>query len=180
MISKLSLQEIKTDDCKVLRLLDNSTYNPNLPITNGILEVTPPGYDCPVFFNVDPYFNIALTSSNLKLSPEYELTQLVSLPDGVYTIKYSIKPNNSIYVEYELFRNCQINFQYINNVCQLFQARCELSLKEFERRLEKLNWIKQLIDASKYKVEECGDKKQGIELYNEARLMLDEYCKNSC
>lgn len=180
MISKLFVQEIKTDDCKILRLADNSFYNPALPVTNGILEVTPPGYDCPVIFNVDQYFNVGLNSTTLKINTGMADSQLGALPDGVYAIKYSIKPNNSLFVEYDMLRNCQQVHQYINEICKLFTAKCDLTKKDFECKRTKLIWIRELIDAAKYKVDECGERKEGLALYNEATNLLKELNKNCC
>lgn len=180
MISKLLVQEIRTDDCKILRLADNSLYNPALAVTNAILEITPPGYDCPIIFNVEKYFNTAFNSSSLKLIPSLETSQLTNLPDGVYTIKYSIKPNNSLFVEYDLLRTCQATYSYINELCKLFEARCTLSTKSFELKLSRLRWIKELLEASKFEVEDRGRRKEGLDLYNEAVKSLRDYTNLKC
>lgn len=180
MISKLLVQEIKTDDCKILRLADNSLYNPALPVTNAILEITPPGYDCPVIFNVQKYFNTAFNSTLLTLTSSLEESQLVALPDGVYTIKYSIKPNNSLFVEYDLMRTCQATYSYINEICRLFDSRCDISRKTFEMKLQKLRWIRELLDVSKYMVEDKGKRKEGLDLYNEAVKALRDYSGIKC
>lgn len=177
MISKLLVQEIRTDDCKILRLADNSHYNATITVANGILEVTPPGYDCAVIYNVEQYFNVALNSVTLNLNGG---ETLVSLPDGVYSIKYSIKPNNALFVEYDLLRNCKQTQQYINEICKLFKAKCDISHKEFECKRKDLIWIKELIDAAKYKVDECGERKKGLELYNEATALLNALNNKYC
>lgn len=178
MVSKLAIQEIPGNDCKYLRLVDNSVYNLSIPIENGILEITPPGYNCPVIFNVDPYFNTAFNSSVLKTSPPSASTQLFDLPDGIYKIKYSINPNSVLFVEYDLFRNCRQMCSYIRAICDLFSDRCELTKSKFEERRKKLIWIKELIDAAKYMVEEFGDCDAGLDLYNEANSLLKE--TNDC
>ena len=179
MISKLGIQEIPGNDCKYLRLVDNSYYNPNLTITNEILEITAPGYDCPVVFNVDHHFNTVFNSSLLKINTS-QPTHLVPLPDGVYHIKYSINPNAAIFVEYDLFRNCQLQGRYAIAVCKLFSKKCFLPHREFESARKELIWIKELIDASKYIIEESCDIKAGLELYNEAYALLNDVNKCYC
>lgn len=178
MITRLSLQEIPSNNCRFLRIADNSWYNPNIPVTNAILEVTPPGFSCPVVFPVTKLFNTALNSSLLKIAPASSYGDLLPLPDGVYAIKYSIAPNNELYIEYDLFRNCQLTQRYMKSICDLFSEQCDKTSREFAEARRKLIWIKELIDASKYMVEECGQAKKGIELYNEASRLLSDV--NGC
>lgn len=180
MISRLNIQEIPGNDCKYLRLVDNSYYNPDIAISNEILEITPPGFDCPVIFNVDHHFNTAFNSSLLKTSPTNPNVILTELPDGLYHIKYSINPNLVLYVEHNHFRTCKLQSKYAVSICDLFSKRCELSHKNFEEKRKELIWIKELIDASKYLVEECCDIKSGIELYNEASELLQNINKCYC
>lgn len=180
MISKLALQEIPSSDCKYLRLVDNSYYNPSLTIANEILEITPPGYDCPVVFNVDHHFNSVFNSTTLNINSSQSGSHLMPLPDGVYHLKYSINPNAALFVEYDLFRNCQLMSRYAQAICKLFSKKCDLSLKQFEESRRDLIWIKELIDASKYLVEECSDIKAGLELYNEAYNLLNNVNKCYC
>lgn len=178
MISKLFLQEIPSTDCRILTIRDSSHYNEDVNTENAILEVTPPGFKCAVFFELKPRFTITLNTSNLKILPAKTKDQLVCLPDGIYKIKYSVNPNAKLYVEYDLLRNTQQLQAFHTAVCDLFAKKCDMTLKLFEARRTKLIWIKELIDAAKWKVEECGDPDAGIELYNEATRLLDEF--NNC
>lgn len=173
MISRLEIQEIPAS-CKVLKLIDASTYNTNLPVNNAVLEVTPPGFSCPVAFTVSQNFSITLNSSTLQIAPAITQEDLVDLPDGIYYYKYSIQPNDQLFVEYSYLRNCQLLQKYQYEVCKLFSEREKITRKEFDEKKRKLTWIKELIDASKIKVEECGEQQEGIEMYNEAQRQLDK------
>lgn len=155
-----------------------STYNPDIPITNGVLEVTPPGFSCAVSFPVDQNFNITLNSSTLKIAPAITQAELIDLPDGIYYYKYSIKPNDKLFVEYAALRNCALLQKYYYAICELFTEREKITRREFEEKRRALIWIKELVDASKYKVEECGKEQEGIEMYNEALRLLER--KHSC
>lgn len=172
MITTLALQEIPTNDCKFMRLADNSVYNPNVPIENPILEILVPGFECAALINVTPGFNTLLNSSNLKIAPASGYNQLTVLPDGPYHIRYSIKPNDKLFVTYTLFRVCQITQRYLKAVCSLFDEQCGISKAEFEERRKKLVWVKELIDASKTLAEDCNEEQKAVDLYNEANRLL--------
>lgn len=173
MISRLEIQEIPAS-CKVIKLIDTSSYNTDIPVENGVLEVTPPGFSCPVTFTVDQGFSIVINSGTLHIAPAVTQEDLIDLSDGVYHYKYSIKPNDKVFVEYSAMRNCALLQKYYYRICTLFSDRDRITRKEFEETRRHLIWIKELIDASKYKVEECGDEVAGIDMYNEANRLLDK------
>lgn len=164
--------------CKTLKLIDASSYNPDIVTSNAILEVTPPGFSRPVVFPVQAGFSITLNSSTLNILPAVTLDQLIDLPDGIYYYKYSIQPNNQIFVEYSVLRMCQLSQKFYHAVCQLFSEREKITRREFEEKRRNLTWIKELMDAAKYQVEECGHENSAIEMYNEANRLLDR--KNNC
>jgi len=172
MTSQLEVQEIPTGSCKTLRLADNSNYLASVTVTNALLEITPPGASCPVVFEVEKDFSKTVNSASLNISPTQSYNDLVPLPDGPYEIKYSINPNLKVYVEYTLFRNCRLVDKYAGAICSLFNDRSKISHKEFDRRRKDLIWIKEVIDASKYIAEECGDIDAAMALYNEASILL--------
>lgn len=159
-----------------MRLIDNSFYNPSIAVENAIIEITVPGGSCPVAFYTQANFNTVFNSSTLGLLPTTTYNGLVNLPDGVYRIKYSIKPNNLIHEEFDHLRNCQQLQMYYQAVCDLFAQKCDLGKKEFNERLKSLEWIKQLIDAAKSMVEVCDNSVEGLELYDEAKHLLNNLC----
>lgn len=158
-----------------MKLVDSSSYNADIQVENGLIEVIPPGFQGPVVFNVEPNFSLILNSSNTKIAPAVSLRDLINLPDGVYRIKYSVKPNTQLFVEYSLLRNCLLMQKFYTSVCELFNDRSKIARKEFESRRAQLLWIKELIDASKYKVDEQADEYGGADMYNEANRLIDKY-----
>jgi hypothetical protein len=178
MSTKLFLQEIPTNDCRILTFCDSSFYNPDIDTTNAILEITPPGFDCAVFFELKPKFTITLNSSNLKILPAKTQSQLVCLPDGIYKIRYSVNPNTKLAVDYDFLRNTQQMAAYFRAVCNLFEKRDKITKLLFEQRRAQLVWIRDLIFGAKYKTEECGDCEAGINMYNEANRLLVDF--NNC
>lgn len=177
MVSRLEIQEIPAS-CKVLKLIDASSYNPDITTSNAVLEVTPPGFSCPIAFPVSAGFSITLNSSILQIAPAVTEDQLMNLPDGIYYYKYSVQPNDRLFVEYSALRSCQLSQKFYHAICELFSEREKITRKEFEEKRRNLIWIKELMDAAKYKVDECGEENSGIEMYNEANRLMDR--KNSC
>lgn len=175
MVTKLAIQELPNNDCRFLRLVDNSSYNPTLPVENAIIEITLPGKDCGVFFEVEKHFNTVFNTQLLGVAKASSHSDLLALPDGVYKIKYSIKPNAIIYEEFELLRNCRQLNRYYKAVCGLFSNKYSMNKRDFENQKKELVWIKELIEAAKYNVEDCDKREYGLELFREANELLDTF-----
>ncbi len=175
MKSNLSIQEIPTTNPNTLLLRDTSFYETE-PLDN-VLEITVPNGTAAVLFKVKKAFYKVLNSSNLKILPAKNVDDLIPLIDGVYFIKYSVKPNKYLFAEYNLFRNTSQIGIYNREIAKLFLDKPSIPLRDFDERLRKLNWIKELIDASKILVEDHQKIKEGIELYNEASDLLKKLDK---
>ncbi len=176
--SKLQIQEVPTGDANTMRLVDSSFYNPDLKVESAILEITPPSAQLPVLFNVQAGFSNLYNSSNLKILPAKNYSELVMLPDGIYIIKYSVKPNNKSYVEYNHLRNTSQMLSFNREIYELFSNRAIMSKREFQQRRESLTWIKELIDAAKVLVEDYQRVVDGVGLYNEANTLLTKLTKS--
>jgi hypothetical protein len=177
MISELLLDFSETNNLKTLRVNDSSFYNPKITPECGLLEVTPPGYINSINFNVDAHFSIVLNSSNLKLAKVNVYRNLGPLPDGVYTFRYSIKPNEDLWVEYDYLRVTDILKKYYQELCAL-KAQPYPQSKDFRERLSDLREIKGYIDIAQAEVNECGNRKKGMELYKYAQELLSVGCKS--
>lgn len=176
---QLSLDVPETNNCGILRVVDTSVYDEHVPVTCGLLEITPPGFNEPVRINVDPGFSLIITACDLELQITGCGETLQTLPDGVYDIKYSVSPNDKVYVEYHYLRICQINATYFNDLCRLEMAACEPQ-PDVKAALTELRMIRNFIDAAKAKVEYCDDVDAGMELYKYAKCRLDKFNGGSC
>lgn len=177
MVSQLILDIRDTSDVRTLRIDDSSFYNPNIKVECGLLEITPPGYIESINFNVEEGFSTVLNSSNLRLSKVRVYTDLSALPDGIYKIKYSIKPNSSAWVEYDYMRVNTILKQYNTELCSIKLQPSPLD-KKTKERLKRIREIKGYIDTSKLEVDEFGNRWRGLELYKYAQELLNTTCKN--
>lgn len=178
MITKLAIEQSSdTKDSRFLRIIDNSWYNPDIQVECAILEITLPGKDCAVAFNVEKNFNSVFNSKDLEVKKPECNDKLIPLPEGVYKIKYSIKPNNILYEEYYILFNEQQLENYSIAICELFSERNALTKKEFDDKVNDLFWIKFLITSAKDEVESCGNMEKGLELYDEAKELLRNFTK---
>ena len=92
--TRLSFDILETNDCKTLGLYDTSFYSSNQTIANATLQVITPFDDQPV--ELDYYKNAVtvLNSNSLKITNVNDLDLLTTLPDGLYTAKISICPED--------------------------------------------------------------------------------------
>lgn len=175
MVSKLQLDYQDSNNPKTFRLVDDSEYNTKLPVQNGRLEVTSPGFAYAQVFDVKPYFNMALNASILGILKTKSYKLLADLPDGIYHIKYSIAPNAELFVEYDYFRSVKLIEKYARITCALLQKKRDYTVQEFDEIKQEILWIHQLIDSAKYEVEICDNPQRGLDLYNEAGHILNKY-----
>lgn len=174
MISQLDIYVDKVLNPKILVVKDASWYNPDVPVTNAVLDLQYPGSTQYVHIPVGRGFSYIINSNTLGITNTTQSSNLTELPDGLYTIRYSICPNDELFVEYTFLRNVKQLIQYNNLYCALEIERC--NKKHYTEELAKLRSIKDLIDAAEYQAD-CGKYDQSINLYNYAQGQLDEFTK---
>ena len=172
---QLSLDVPDTNNCSVFRVLDTSIYDPHVPVTCNKLEITSPGFNEPVSIDVISGFNLILNGCTLGIQSAGCGTISERLPDGIYTIRYSVSPNDKVFVEYHYLRVCMITNKYFNELCKVELAACEPE-PDVKDQLNELRLIKSYIDAAKAKVEQCNDLQEGMELLMYAQSRLQKYC----
>ena len=179
MNHELSLEVIDTLNQSILRLVDTSIYNSNLDITCSRLDILVPGFTNAVSIDVDPLFNSVITACDLNLQRTDCDSKHDYLPDGVYAIRYSVSPNDKVYVEYNHLRTACIMNKYKSVFCSLDLCG-NVPEKETHDKLKLLMEIKSYIEAAKIKVEICHEPQKGMELYNYANKLLSKFACGSC
>ena len=161
-----------TSNPRVFRVFDSSIYSDVVPITCALLEITPPGFNQPTSINVLPNFNLVLNACSLGIQTQGCGDSSEIIPDGIYILKYSVSPNDKVYVEYNHLRVTQFINRYNQKLCELEMNACEPSA-DIKAQLNELRLIKSFIDAAKVKVEDCHQNTEGMELllYAQKRLM---------
>lgn len=179
----LSVEAPDTMNKCILRIVDTSVYNPTLAPTCPLLQITVPGFSIPVQFTdttISPGFMLNLTACDLDLQTIKCGSVYNSLPDGVYIIKYSVSPNDQVYVEYNHLRITCAMYMYQSILCDLDLATCAPP-EEVEDKLDQLTIIRRYLDAAKAHVEFCHNPRKGMELYRYAVKLLEKLsCRSSC
>lgn len=178
MNHKLALEVPETLNTKILRVEDYSNYSNDIPVKCQKLEVTPPGFFDPVVFtDLEIGFNKNITACDLGLQKYDCDTNPLSLPDGVYILRYSVSPNSQVNVEYNYLKISSIMQQYRNVLCSIDLCGNEPD-DETEEKLRLIGKIRSYIEAAKVKVETCHDVKKGMILYDYAKTLLEKFdCK---
>jgi hypothetical protein len=176
---QLSLEIMQTNNCSIFRVIDTSIYTPDLEITCATLSITVPGFNDTFSISVDADFDYNLTACLIGVQSSDCGSVAQTLPDGAYTITYSVSPNDKVYVKYNFLKTCIFLNKYYTHLCQLELAACDPQ-PDVKAQLSELRLIKSFHDAAKAKVEHCNDVTAGMELFNYARKRLDKFGKDCC
>jgi hypothetical protein len=169
----------------VMKIFDTSVYAIPLIVTCPTLNITVPGFsysnqiEGTVMTDFVNTGHITITACDLQLQTTQCGTQYVNIPDGIYIIKYSVSPNDQVFVEYNHMRITQAMNKYYKVLCDVDVAACDPPLK-VKQILEKLRLIKMYLDAAISKVEFCHEPQKGMSLYNYALKLLNKMTCTNC
>ncbi|MCA9495585.1 MAG: hypothetical protein KC589_01470 [Nanoarchaeota archaeon] len=172
MITQLDIYIDEVLNPKLLIIKDTSWYNPDIVPSNGVIDVKNPIDNKIYSIPVGKDFLFTVNSNTLNITNVSDFKQLKELPDGIWTVKYSICPNQELFVEYSFLRNTKQTIKWMNLYCKLDLEKC--NKKNYQEELKSLRDIKDLIDAAKYKAD-CGKYEQSLELYDRANQLLDSF-----
>jgi len=172
MVSRLNFDIVDTHDFKTLGIVDTSWYNPDITIETPTIDIYPPGYT----HAASPFFMIralnVYNSNGIGLTKASCEEELVDLPDGLWKIKYSICPNDKLFIEKFFLKTDKI-------VCRYTQAFLTLDLsmldedseKKKRKKLEEIElYIQGAIAASNNQ-----NAKLASDLYKKANTLLDRF-----
>lgn len=163
----------------ILKIFDTSVYSDLIPVTCPTLNITVPGFGYSVQLDTTANFVETITACDLGLQTTDCGTVTVDIPDGVYIIKYSVSPNEAVYVEYNHMRITQALNKYYNVLCDVDANACDPPFK-IKQRLEELRLIFMYLQAAKGKVEFCHEPQKGMSLYNYAMKLLNKMTCTNC
>jgi hypothetical protein len=178
----LSLEAPDTLNTCILRIVDTSVYNDQIPVSCPLLQVTLPGFNTPVNFDqsvIDPGFILNLTACDLQIQTSQCGTVFTDLPDGIYILKYSVSPNDLVYVEYNHLRITKALIKIQSIYCDLDLGTCDPPEK-IKAKLEQLRLAESYLKAAKAMVEYCLQPQKGMELYRYAVKLLDKITCKTC
>lgn len=161
----------------IMRIEDTSLYNPLVPVSCSVLQITPPGFNLPIqITNRAPGFIANISACDLGIQQSNCDNWNNALVDGLYIVNWSISPNTVVFVEYNHLRIANIMNIYMKVLCQLDISNC-LPTIEVQEKIKELQLIKTLIDAAKANVEIAGKPQAGMAIYNYARQQLNKIAR---
>ena len=156
-----------------LGIADNSIY-PNDPPTviSPTLEITVPGghNSVSIVFNIQD-FNV-LNSTMLGITSQGKEE---ALPDGIYTIRYSVTPSYINFIEKSFMRVNQLLEKYDEAFLTLEMMQCDLSIKRQQKVT--LSTINFFIQGAISAANNCAIN-DAVTLYKKASTMLDQFINN--
>lgn len=168
-----------------LTIQDSSIYTNLIPISCPTLQVLVPGFIKAAIFNdttpveIQSGFIVNLSACNLEIQKSNCGTVFDCLPDGIYVIKYSVSPNDVVYVEYNHLRITQALKKWNKHLCELEVAPCDPPVDK-KAKLKELMEIKYYLEAAKNMVEFCHKADKGMDLYNYALKRLNKLKCQTC
>lgn len=176
----LSLEIVDTLNTCVLPIMDTSIYSDKVDIDCPYLDILAPGFTCAVRLDVEPPFcKLNITACDLEIQTDDCGIIFNDLPDGVYVIKYSVAPNEYVFVEYNFLRITKLMNKFNEVLCGLQLSTCD-PIPETKEKLKELRLIEMLIKAAKAKVDFCHEPKEGMDLYEYAKKRLDKLACTVC
>jgi len=171
----LDILVIPTYNTLTLGVADASTYDTDPPVVSSpTIEITMPGF-APVSlpFNVND-FNI-FNSASLGLSALGD--PLIPLPDGIYTLTYSVAPAYQNFVTKTIIRVEQLQEKFDSAFMKLDMMECDLAIKT-QAKVD-LNSVYYMIQGSIAAANNCAVDTAN-KLYTQANRMLDSFIRNNC
>lgn len=170
-VHQLSVEVPHTNNPRVFRVFDTSIYDETIPVKCPLLQITSPGFNAPRDIEILPNFNLVLNACTLGIQTAGCGDTSEILPDGIYHIRYSVSPNDKIFVEYDYLRVTQFYNRYYQKLADLEIAACQPSV-DVKKDLEQLRLIKSFIDAAKAKVEYTHENKEAMEILLYAQKLM--------
>ena len=171
----LDILVISTYNTLTLGVADASTYDTVPPVVSSpTIEITMPGF-APVSlpFNVND-FNI-FNSASLGLSVVG--APLIALPDGIYTLTYSVAPAYLNYVTKTIIRVDQLQEKFDNAFMRLDMMECDLAIKT-QAKVD-LNSVYYMIQGAIAAANNCAVDTSN-KLYIQADRMLNNFIRTNC
>lgn len=167
----LDIQLIDTYSLNSIAFADISDYG-NLVIKNPSFEVSAPGFNKQNIVFTPKQINV-YTAADLKLDCDPD----AALPDGIYTIKYSIYPNDNpdYQVEKYFFNTKQISNKYQQVTLSLLNGNCQCK-SDYNKELI---GIKLLIEGS-MAAANSDEVDLAYQMYNKAANKIDKFKKCNC
>ena len=150
----------------IFRVVDASIWSDLAPIECTKLQITPPGFSTAYeIVNLEPGFFENISACQLGLQTTNCGNTYNNFADGVYVVRWSVSPNDVVYVEYNHLRITDALNKINDLLCCLDIPPCEPE-RPLREKLREVQLLTTMLKAAKSKVEYCHNPAQGMDMYN--------------
>jgi hypothetical protein len=155
-------------------ILTSGTTGTYLPVTCPNLQITPPGFISPTQISIIPSSHIILNACSMGVLGTNACSDgCPNLPDGMYNVRYSVSPNDQVYVEYKVMRITSAWNRCMAMLCKL-NLECNLPDKDLQYQLSLIDIIKNYLLSAKVTVENEHQFTDGMNQYRYAVQLMDK------
>ncbi len=171
-----------TTDPRVLLVKDISTYDPDTAITIPSLKVYIPN-------NSNPYY-LSFSVGNLNYYTSVNFfgycgTCLIGLPDGIYTVTYSVSPNDILYQTQKFLRTVCTKNKLLAILGDLYTncdlkkySVCTFNMDNRDTNIAFIQNLLSILDSAEADVKNLKSK-QGLTKLNWVNTQINEFLYNS-
>lgn len=169
-MTNLDLDIHDTHNSLTIGVADASTYDPAVTIANPSLEVTPPGGFSKVTLPFTPKAVNIINSNLAGITFSCDYDNLRELPDGIWTLKYSIKPNLTTFVSKYYLRTSLIECRIQNMLVKNLLDEGDPTKKKMQ--LDNILAVRLLVDGA-IAAANKGETQTAMDFYTKASKVLD-------
>jgi len=168
-MTHLDIAIIEAHNPMVLAVADVSTYPVGKAIENPFIQISPPGFDkvgltfTPRSVNVFNSASLNLTAADLRPAP---------LPDGIYKLRYSVKPNYEVFIEKNILRITALKERFDLAFLRSDPVCC--ATRQGDKIKAKLDNISFYLQYAMAAASICNDH-LAMDLYRKAVKLLDKF-----
>lgn len=171
MIPTLDLHFPNNHSLKTLAIVDISSYPSNFTVKNPTIEITAPSFPKKNLFFHTNSFNI-YNSKVLDLS--CGTCEYTELPDGIWTVKYSVSPAATNFVERTFLRVDKLKVRMEEVFLKVDIDQCDSNIKW--QNLELINQIETYIEGAIAAANTCNNI-MAMKFYTIASKMITNLLK---
>lgn len=167
---------LDTHSSKLLAVCDSSVYPAAFNISTPTIEITVPNFKTVSIAFVAKSIQL-YNSTSLEITCDEDTCVTTQLPDGIYTIKYSIYPAYKYYVIKSFIRVDILQEKLDEVYLKMDLVECDRELEEQDRKL--LDTMQAFIDGAISASNKCANK-LAMELYRKADRGIKNYLNHRC
>lgn len=171
----LALDVPPTNNEGVFIVKDISIYTSTLPALCPSLQITPPGFATPtIIIPSGQGFEMILNACTLGITlPVNCATTCPHIPDGVYSLYYSVSPNDQVFVGYQYLRIVSATNRLNEFLCDLGLPNC-LPSRELEYELKNIDIIRNYLRSAQTNVNNLNNAVDGVNQYRYAVSLMNK------